>query len=168
MDERLGRLAHRFVRVPALSAQERERLATHALALLFVAAIASVRSVIGLTGQSVPFTFYAIAVLAAAARGGLASALVAMLASMVVAAIDSRTTIDASARMLFAAESLGLTAVMSVVSARARRTRKRLESAQITIGRLQTRDQRGRLLDAALRHVEDTAVDSAIVVMNPA
>src|SRR5262245_22157977 len=125
MDERLGRFAHRFVRFAPLSPRERERLAGHAFALLFVAVIASVRSVIGLTGHHVPFTLYTIAVAAAAARGGAAAGIVAMLASMLVASIVTPAELDASARMLFAAESLALIAVIASVSAQVRSARER-------------------------------------------
>jgi PAS domain S-box-containing protein len=166
MDGRLSRFAHRSLRFAALSARERERLAGHAFALLLVAGIACVRSVIGLTGHHVPFTLYIIAVAAAAARGGAAPAIVAILASMLVASIASPVGFDGSARVLFAVESLGLTAVIASVSARVRSAREHLASAQITIGRLQARDQHRRLLEAALRHVEDTVTDTAIVVLD--
>src|SRR5262249_41483112 len=63
-------------------------------------------------------------------------------------------------------ESLGLTAVVLAVSARVRSAQERLASAHITIGRLQIRDQHRRLLDAALRHIEDTATDTAVVVLD--
>jgi PAS domain S-box-containing protein len=166
MDERISRFAHRFVRAPDLSESERERLAGHAFALLVVAAMASVKSVTGLTGDHVPFTLYSIAVVAAAARGGVAAGVVAMLASMLAASLAAPGTIDVSARMLFAAESLGLTAVVVSVSARVRSARKQLASAHITIRRLQAHDQHRRLLDAALRHVEDTATDTAFAVVD--
>src|SRR5262249_47454530 len=51
MDRRLRGFADRFVRFVAVSQTERQRLAGHAFALLLVAAIAGVRSVIGLTGH---------------------------------------------------------------------------------------------------------------------
>jgi PAS domain S-box-containing protein len=166
MDDRLSRLAHRFVRFAALSATERERLAGHAFALLLVAVITGVKAVIGLTGHHAPFTLYTIAVAAAAARGGTAAAIVAMLASMLAASVAGPAGLDASARVLFAAESLGLTAVIASVSARVRSAREDLASARITVGRLQMRDQHRRLIDAALRHVEDTVTDTAIVVLD--
>src|SRR5262245_33425999 len=116
MARRLRRFAQAVVRFAALSARERERLAGHAFALLVVAVIACVRSVIGLTGHHAPFTLYIIAVAAAAARGGAAPAAVATLASMLVASIGSPAELDASARVLFAAESFGITAVIALVS----------------------------------------------------
>jgi PAS domain S-box-containing protein len=166
MDERVSRFAYRFVRIPDLSASERERLGGHAFALLVVAAIASVKSVTGLTQDHVPFTFYTIAVVAAAARGGAAAAVVAMLASMVAASLAAPAAIDVSSRVLFAVESLGLTAVVMALSGRMRSVRKHLASAHLTIQRLQTRDRQRRLLDAALRHVEDAATDRAFVVLD--
>jgi PAS domain S-box-containing protein len=166
MDERVNRFVSRFVRLAALSLGERQRIAGHARALLVVAVVACVRAVIGLTGHDVPFTLYPIAVAAAAALGGAAPAIVAMLAAMVVASVVEPAGLTASARALFAAESLGLIAVISAVSAQRRRVQDRLTSAQNTIGHLQTRDRHRRLLDAALRHVEDGVTDRAIVVVD--
>src|SRR5262245_30034987 len=132
MDGRLGRFAHRSVRFGPLSAKERERLAAHAFALLLVALIACVKAVIGLTGHHAPFTLYVIAVAGAAARGGAAPAIVAMLASMLAASVVEPVGPDASARVLFAVESLGLIAVIASLAARIRIARERLASAQIT------------------------------------
>src|SRR5581483_9393110 len=67
------------------TAVERERRTAHALALLLVAIVATLKVVSGLTHEGVPFTFFLIAVCGAAARGGFAPALVAALASVLVA-----------------------------------------------------------------------------------
>lgn len=166
MDTRFRAFVPRSLGLSALPPGERERLAAHAFALLMVATVASVKSVSGLTGHSVPFTFYTIAVAAAAARGGVAPAVVAMLASMLAAPLGAPAPIDASVRVLFAVESLGLVAVVCALTARVRTVERRAASAQITITRLQTRNQHGRLLDAALSHVEDTAADTALIALD--
>src|SRR5215471_15054841 len=120
MDAHLRRVANRFGRFAALSVGERKSLAGHARALLLVAVVACVRSVIGLTGHHVPFILYTRAVAVAAVSDGAASAIVAMLASMLVASVVEPAGLGTSARMLFAVESLGLIAVISSVSARVR------------------------------------------------
>jgi len=166
MDAHLRRVANRFGRFAALSVGERKRLAGHARALLLVAVVACVRSVIGLTGHHVPFTLYTLAVAVAAASDGAAPAIVAMLASMLVASVVEPAGLGTSARMLFAVESLGLIAVISSVSARVRTAGEAVATAHNTIGHLQVRDRHRRLLDAALRHVEDTETDTAIVFLD--
>jgi len=168
MNMRFSRFARRFSLPFALPPQERERLAGHAFALFMVAMIAILKAVSGLTEHSVPFTFYTIAVAAAAARGGAVAGVVALLASMVAAPLGAPTPVDATTRVLFAIESLGLAAVVCLVRGRLRTAEQRVVSAQITITRLQTRNQQGRLLDAGLRHVEDTAVDTALIALNAA
>src|SRR5262245_2907063 len=166
MDERLRRVANRFRRFAALSVEERKRLAGNARALLLVAGVACVRSVIGLTGHHIPFTLYTLAVAAAAASDGAAPGIVAMLASMLLASVVEPAGLSTSARMLFAVESLGLIAVISSVSARVRSAGEAVATAKNTIGHLQGRDRHRRLLDAALRHVEDTETDTAIVFLD--
>ena len=168
MNTRFSSFARRFVDLSALSPHERERLAAHAFALLMVAMIGILKAVSGLTGHSVPFTLYTIAVGAAAARGGAVAAVVAGLASMVAAPLGAPAPVDAAARALFAIEALGLTAVVCWVRSRLRTAERRAASAQITIARLQTRNAQGRLLDAGLRHVEDTTRDTALIALDAA
>lgn len=168
MDTRFRAFVRRSLGLSGLPSHERARLAAHAFALLMVATIAIVKSVSGLTGHSVPFTFYTIAVAAAAARGGAAPAVVAVLASTLAAPVGSSAPIDVVARVLFATESLGLVVIVCSLTARLRAVDRRAASAQITIARLQTRNEHGRLLDAALRHVEDKAADTALVALDAA
>jgi PAS domain S-box-containing protein len=168
MNTRVGPFARRPAGSSALPSHERERLATQVVALLMVAMIAILKAVTGLTGHSEPFTFYAIAVGAAAARGGAGPAVVAALASMVAAPLGAPAPIDAVARALFTIESLGLATVVCWVRAGVQSAQRRAASAHITIAHLQTRNQQGRLLDAGLRHVEDTAVNTALIALNAA
>jgi PAS domain S-box-containing protein len=168
MNARFKSFSRRFVDLSALPPHERERLAGHAFALLMVATIAILKAVSELTDHSVPFTFYTIAVAAAAARGGAGAAVVAVLASMVAARLGAPGPVDAGARVLFALESLGLTLVVCSVRERLQTAERRAASAHITIARLQARNQQGRLLDAGLRHVEDTAVETALIALNAA
>jgi len=166
MNTRLGSFARRCVDLSGLPPHERERLGGHAFALLMVAIVAAVKTVSGLTGHSVPFTFYVIAVGAAAARAGAGAAVVAGLASMVAASLSASAPIDAAGQVPFAIESLGIVAVVCSVRARLRTAERRAGSAYTTIARLQTRNQEGRLLDAGLRHIEDTAAATALIALN--
>jgi len=148
------------------SEEERERLAAHAIALLLVATVATAKYVSGLTLHSVPFTLYAVAIAASAARGGFAPAVVATLASVLVAGIGASGPVDPDIRMLFVAEALALGGIVSFVAGRVRITESRLAATEAANEDLQLRDRRGRLLDAALRHLEDVADETTVVVLN--
>jgi PAS domain S-box-containing protein len=148
------------------SEEERDRLASHAIALFLVATVAALKYVSGLTLHSAPFTLYAIAIAASAARGGFAPAVVATLASVLVAGIGAREPVDPDVRMLFVVEALALGGIVSFVAGRLRIIEARLDASEAANQDLQLRDRRGRLLDAALRHLEDAADETAIVVLN--
>ena len=161
---RSARAAARFLE-PS-SEEERDRLASHAIALVLVAAIAALKYVSGLTLHSAPFTLYAVAVAASAARGGFAPAVVATLASVLVAGIGAAQPVDPDIRMLFVTEALAVGGIVSFVAGRLRVIESRLDAAEAAKQDYELRDRRGRLLDAALRHLEDAADETALVVLN--
>ncbi|MGE5360705.1 MAG: hypothetical protein ACM3NQ_16940, partial [Bacteroidales bacterium] len=85
MRDQLGWLARFATRVlDVRSEEEREKRAAHLVALLLVAAAATVKPVAGLTLHDSPFTLYTLAIAASAAHGGFAPALVATLASLLL------------------------------------------------------------------------------------
>jgi PAS domain S-box-containing protein len=148
------------------SAQERDRRAAHALALVLVGVIAATNHVSGLTLHRVPFTLYVVAIAASAVRGGLATAAVATLASVLVTGMDATPPIDRGVRLLFGVEGFAVGALMAAVAARKRRAEARLASAEIVIHDLERRDRHGRVVDAALRHLEASVEETAVVVLN--
>ncbi len=150
----------------AQSAQDREKLAAHALALLLVCAVALVKYVTGLTVDRAPFTLYTLAIVVSAARGGFGPAVVATLASVVVGAVVAPPVGQGHPRLLFAFEGLGVALIASAIRSHLRASDARLAAAQATIADLKARDRHGRLLDAALHHLEETCSDTVVVVLN--
>ena len=134
----------------ARSPEERQKRSAHGLALLLVAAVAAVKYVTGLTDDDAPFTLYAIAVAAAAARGGLETGLVATLASILAVGIGLPPG-GADPRPLFAAEGLSVALVVSVVRSRVRMREAQLRGAEATIADLRIRDRHAKRLDVARR-----------------
>lgn len=143
------------------SQQEREKRAAHAFALLVVCAVAIVKYVTGVTLHDSPFTLYVFAVAASAAHGGFAPAVVATLASIVVAGPEGT-----AARLAFGAEGVFVALVVSAIRSRLERRESWLGAAGATIADLRLRDHHGRLLDAALRHLEESAGETAVIVLN--
>lgn len=200
MQERMTRYWRLLVRLfDAHSPQEREKRAACLFALLLVAALATLKYVTGVTVHYAPFTLYAVAVAISAARGGIAPAVVATLASALLGGLGARPAPGAEARLLFTAEGLLIGFAVSTLrtrlqgraaqlrtleetsaarlraleaSAAARlRTLEATSAAQLrtveaTVADLRLRDRHGRLLDAALRHLEDTAGEAAVVVLD--
>jgi PAS domain S-box-containing protein len=156
----------RFLR--ARSPQEREKRAAQAFALLLVATVAIFRHVTGLTVDHASFTLYTVAVAASAARGGMAAAVVALLASILAARLGATVLPGPPALLLFTAEGLSVAVIVSVLRSRLLERRARLAQAETTIAQLTSRDRHRRVLDAALRHLEDSSGDTAIVVLNEA
>jgi PAS domain S-box-containing protein len=150
----------------ARSQQEREKRAAHAFALLLVSAVAIGKYVTGATVDSAPFTVYTVAIAASAARGGFAPALVALLASILAGGLVSSPPPETLTRLLFTAEGLSVALVVSAVRARLQASRAGLGEAETTIADLRERDRHGRLLDAALEHLEDISGETAVAVLN--
>ena len=161
---RYARLAARLLDVQ--SQQEREKRAAHAFALLLVSAVAIVKYVTGVTLHDAPFTLYALAIAASAARGGFAPGLVATLASILVVGLGALPPGDVQARLLFGVEGLSVAVIVSAFRSRVQARDERLGAAEATIAGLRLRDRHGRTLDAALRHLEDTAGETAVVVLD--
>ncbi len=170
------------------SPQEREKRAACALALLLVFALATLKYVTGVTVDRAPFTLYGLAIAISAARGGFSPAVVAALASVLVGGLGARPAPGLEATLTFIAEGLLVGGIVSTLKTRlqegaaqlraseaASATRFRaleassaaqLSSADATVAELRLRDRRGRVLDAALRHLEDTASEAAVVVLD--
>jgi len=167
MHERIrsySRLAARLL--GAQSPQEREKRADHALALLLVCGVAIVKYVTGVTDHDAPFTFYALAVALSAARGGFEPALVAVLASILAGALGAVAPPETRARLVFAAEGLSIALLVSWFRARLALRETWLGTAGATIAALRLGDGHGRLLEAALRQLEDTAGETAVLVLD--
>src|SRR5689334_3791783 len=103
--------------------QELARLRSHALAFAMVVAAAVARALLGGAG-SAPFAFAFIAVTVAAARLGVAPGSVAALSAAILARLT--TPIDLAGALLFAAEAMALTLVVSQVSAALEERSRRL------------------------------------------
>jgi hypothetical protein len=138
----------------ARSPEERRKRGAHALALVLVAAVAAVKSVTGLTDEGAPFTLYALAVAAGAARGGLETGLVATLGSILAAAIVGAPAAG-TARLLFAAEGLSIALVVSVVRSHVRMRESQLVGAERTVADLRGRVLHAQRLDETRRHEWD-------------
>ncbi len=134
----------------ARSPEERRKRGAHGFALLLVAAVAAIKAVTGLTDEGAPFTLYALAVAAGAARGGLETGVVALLASIVAGAAAAGPW-SAPSRLLFGGEGLAIAAVVSVVRSRVGMREAQLAGAERTIGDLRVRVLRARRLDEARR-----------------
>lgn len=142
------RVVARFLE--ARSPEERRKRRAHGFALLLVAAVAVVKAVTGLTDEGAPFTLYALAVAAGAARGGLETGVVALLASILAGAAAAGPWSSPS-RLLFGGEGLAIAAVVSVVRSRVRMREAQLAGAERTIGDLRVRVLRAQRLDEARR-----------------
>ncbi len=148
------------------SQQEREKRAACLLALLLVFAIAILKYVTGVTVHHAPFTLYGLAVAISAVRGGMAPAVVATLASVLVGGFGAQPAPGLEARLLFTAEGLLAGFVVSRVRSRLLERAAQLGAAEAAVAELRLRDRHGRILDAALRHLEDTAGEAAVVVLD--
>jgi PAS domain S-box-containing protein len=158
-----GRLAANLL--ATRSPQEREKRAAHAVALLLVTIVAIVKLVTGVTGHDAPFTLYAVAVAASAARGGFAPALVATLASILFSGLNAPSP-GWHERLLFAVEGGAIALIVSAFRSRVQASQGRFRAAEAAVAELRLRDRHRRLLDAALRHLEDAAGETAVVVLN--
>lgn len=148
------------------SQQERDLRAAYAVAGALVAAAGLLKYVTGLTLVDSPFTLYLAAVVAAAARGGFSPAIVAVLASIVVAGASHGSTLTLAARAVFALEGVAAALIVSWLRSRLAALESRLQAAKATNAALLLRDRERRVLDAALRHLEDASPESAILVLN--
>jgi hypothetical protein len=145
---RYARMALRLVE--ARTQQEREERANHGLALLLVTAIAVAKAVTGLTVAVAPFTLYTAAVAVIAARGGLAPALVATLASVLAGGLAAGVPADARASLLFAAEGVLVALAVSALRRRWLAAEARRAAADATIIELRLLDRREHVREFAL------------------
>ncbi len=148
------------------SPQERRQRAAHAVALLLVSAAALAGSVTGATLHPVPFTLFPVAIAASAAYGGFAPGVVATLGAILAVGIAGPAPVDLLTRVLMGAEGVMVAVVVSMIRSRLIEAEGRLEVAGATVADLRIRDRHGRLLDAALQHLEDTATEMAVAVLN--
>lgn len=148
------------------SPQESRERAAHAVALLLVSTAAVAGYVTGATGHPVPFTLFSVAIAASAAHGGFAPGLVATLAAILAGGIGGPVPVDARTRVLFGVEGVLVALIVSAIRSRLLEAELRLEAAEAMVADLRVRDRHGRLLDAALRHLEDTGTETAVVVLN--
>lgn len=148
------------------SQEERDLRAAHAVALVLAGAAGLLKYVTGLTLVDSPFTLYLVAVAASAAHGGFPPALVAVLASIVVAGLGGGSNLTVLARVVFAVEGVGVALIVSWLRSRLAALESRLQAAKATNAVLALRDRDRRVLDAALRHLEDASPETAILVLN--
>ncbi len=166
MMERIHRYGRVVVRLlTPRSDEEHEKRAAHAFALLLVSLVATVKQVTGVTVSDAPFALYALVVALSAARGGFAPAVVATLASVLLGGMPLPRG-DVAPRLLFAAEGVALAAFVAAIRSRLQAARVRQAGADATIADLRARDRHGRVLDAALGHLEETAPDTAVIVLD--
>src|SRR5262245_10888956 len=121
----LDPLLHQLLTPPPHT--ERRRIGLHATAVGLVAAATVMRFVFGLTAIGQPVALLHAAVFLSSVLGGMSSALVAALASVLVLRIDAGAGGAASA--MFFAEALGIAALAAAGVQRLRAQQQQLSSA---------------------------------------
>jgi PAS domain S-box-containing protein len=137
-----------------------------AVALLLVGAVAALKHVSGLTVFNASFTMYLLVIAFVSARSGYAPGLVATLAVALVSYYGIDGTAETAGQVWFLVEAIGIVAVVGTTSSRLAQTKAQLAAARGSIRDLQGRDRRGRLVDAAMRHLESVNSETAVVIVN--
>jgi PAS domain S-box-containing protein len=147
------------------SETERGRHLSHALALGVVAIAAVTRYAFGIAADPAEsFWLFHAAVAVSALRGGWSPAVVAMLASLLVARIGSGITFLSAG--LFCVEGLLVSAVVVWSRDALRRQRQRMTVAETRIRELEAVAQRGQVVDAAYTCLQKSSADTAIALLD--
>lgn len=145
---------------------EQTRLLSHLFALAAVAVAAIVRYALGVAGAAVPFAFFHASVALSALRGGWPAALVATLASLLVARVSGGAALGPS--IAFVLEALVIAGVTIRVSDLLRLQRRRTTAADDLLRELKTTEQRELVVGAAFGRLQEAAGDLAIVLLDEA
>jgi PAS domain S-box-containing protein len=150
----------------AKSLQEKPERDAYLAALLLATTAAGFAAVIGATVRPVAFTLCAVAIAASAARGGFLPGLVATLAAMLVGGFLRLIPVGVGSQLLFGGVGVAVAGIVSQLRLRLRDAEAALESARASVVELTLRDRHGRLLDAALGHLEETDTETAVIALN--
>jgi PAS domain S-box-containing protein len=148
------------------TAEEHARRRAHLAALLLIAAVATIKHVTGLTEGSASYTVYAIAIAVSALIGGVAPAMVATMAAVLLADAFARAQIGAVERLIFAAEGMAVAVLVAGVRGRLRTADAERIALHAENHDLRGHVRRGRLDGDALQHVEAMAPDAAVFIVN--
>src|SRR3954452_13766251 len=145
--------------------EELERRRAHLVALVLVAIVSSATHVIGPTAGNAQYTAYGLAIAVAALVGGTAPGMVATMAAVLLAGVESPAS-AALGRVLFTCEGLALSVVVGRAALKLRQASSRLETVERANQMLSGEAARARLERAAFEHLEQTAADSAVFIIN--
>lgn len=147
-----------------IGAADRDRIVAHGTALGTVAAVALVRWLLGIPDTSAPFLLFTVAVAYSASVGGIAAAITAMLASVLLA----RTLFLAPWWLggFFAVEAGVISAMVVRLTQTSRQYRDWLDSADASLSSVRTAERRGRVVAAAFARLQSASQERVVVTLD--
>jgi PAS domain S-box-containing protein len=122
------------------------------------------QSFVGWQTSASPFSMFQASVAIAAAYGGLSAASLAMLASLLIARLNSG--VDLWTAAFFCLEGAVIAAIIVRAAAALERERERVAAADKHILELKSSERQGRLIDDAFSRLDAMSVETAIVLLD--